>query len=159
RVSGGVANLREALAVGLERISKAGPKAVAIDVVLADDESAEDDARLAAAIRATPNVVLATDLVSGKWENPLPEFSKGAAGTGHVYIEPDPVCRRVELEKVDAAASRRWTLAFEAYRAGLGKAALETQFESQYDIFIGGVSIPAPANTATNRVMRIRYRP
>ena len=63
RVSGGVANLREALAVGLERISKAGPKAVAIDVVLADDESAEDDARLAAAIRATPNVVLATDLV------------------------------------------------------------------------------------------------
>src|SRR6266700_1381373 len=79
RVSDGVANLREALAEGLERIGPAAPKVVAIDVLLADDVDDEDDKRLDAAIRRTPNVILASDLVGGKWEDPLPEFLKGAA--------------------------------------------------------------------------------
>ena len=65
RVSGGVSNLREALAEGLERIAPAGPKAVAIDVLLADDGDEDDDKRLAAAIRHTPNVVLPCELVAG----------------------------------------------------------------------------------------------
>src|SRR5438034_3314780 len=154
RVSGGVSNLREALAEGLERIAPAGPKAVAIDVLLADDGDEDDDKRLAAAIRHTPNVVLPCELVAGQWEDPLPEFSQGAAAKGHIYIEPDPVCRRVELEKA-AGHERRWALAFEVYRVATGK----TPVESQRDLEIDGVIIPAPANTALDRVLRIRYRP
>ena len=155
RVSGGVSNLREALAEGLERIAPAAPKAVAIDVLLADDGDEDDDKRLAAAIRRTPNVVLACDLVGGKWEDPLPGFRQAAAAGGHIYAEPDPVCRKVELEKADAGHARRWALALETYRVVVGKPLVETQ----RDLEINGVVIPAPANTALDRVLRIRYRP
>src|ERR1700687_1182427 len=48
--------LRGAIAEGLERIAKVAPKAVAIDMVLAERNPSDD--RLAAAIRTTPNVVL-----------------------------------------------------------------------------------------------------
>src|SRR5439155_11573676 len=63
RVTGGARNLRTALAEGLEQISKVAPKAVAVDVLLPDDGEAKADARLEAAIRNTPNVVLSCDLV------------------------------------------------------------------------------------------------
>src|SRR6266571_5319094 len=65
--SGGVGRLRNLVADGLERISGASPKAVAIDVMLADKGDRADDERLEAAIRHTPNVVLGSILVGGKW--------------------------------------------------------------------------------------------
>src|SRR5260370_14759451 len=91
--------LRGAIAEGLERIAKVAPKAVAIDMVLAERNPSDD--RLAAAIRTTPNVVLACYLLDrgAGCVDPLPRFSSVAAGKGHAYAEQDPVFRAVELEK------------------------------------------------------------
>src|SRR5712692_5190913 len=80
RKFGGVARLRNMVAKGLERIAAVSPKAVAIDVMLADEGIAADNDRLEAAIRKTQNVVLGSILISGKWEEPLPRFSRAAAG-------------------------------------------------------------------------------
>ena len=143
--------LRGAIAEGLERIAKVTPKAVAIDMVLAERNPSDD--RLEAAIRTTPNVVLACYLLDrgAGWVDPLPRFSSVAAGKGHAYAEQDPVFREVELEKA-AGHDRRWALALEAFRAGQGGPVVETQ----NDLQVGGVVIPSPAS---DRVLRIRYRP
>ena len=66
RKFGGVVRLRNMVAEGLERIAGVSPKAVAIDVVLADEGNPADNDRLEAAIRRTPNVVLGSILDSGK---------------------------------------------------------------------------------------------
>src|SRR5438034_129472 len=74
-VIGGNRGLRAGIAEGLDLIAPFSPKAVAIDVVLADSDRRDetDDQRLADAIRRTPNVVLASNLLpGGRWENPLP---------------------------------------------------------------------------------------
>jgi signal transduction histidine kinase len=151
RVTGGARNLRTALAVGLEQISKVAPKAVAVDVLLPDDGEAKADARLEAAIRNTQKVVLSCDLVSRKWQDPLPRFSHSAAGKGHTYVAPDPVCREIELQKA-AGIDGRWALSLEAFRAGLSNPVVS---QSQRDLEVGGMVIPAPPD----RSLRIRYRP
>src|SRR5262249_44738420 len=118
QVSGGMRGLRGAMAEGLEVIAKVGPKAVAIDAQLADaPEDSRDVGRVERVIRKTPNVVLAGDLAAGEGEEPLPRSGRYAAGKGHASAEPDPVCRKVMLEKA-AGADRRWALALETYRAG-----------------------------------------
>jgi signal transduction histidine kinase len=149
---GGNRGIRRALAEGLELIAPARPKAVAIDVILVDAEPGADE-RLERAIRNTPNVVLACHLLGpdAGWKDPLPRFRAGAVGTGHVYVEPDPVSREILLRKA-AGYRGRWALAFEAYRATIGGQPLETQF----DVAMGNVVIPA---AAPNRTLRIRYRP
>jgi signal transduction histidine kinase len=152
--SGGVSGIRGALAEGLDLIAPAAPRAVAIDVNLVEEEEEPADSnRLEAAIRRTPNVVLASYLEPGgdTWEDPLPRFSGGAAGKGHVHTELDPVCREIVLRKA-AGHDGRWALAFEAYLAGAGAQALE----SPRDVEVGSLVIPAPA---PDRVLRIRYRP
>src|SRR5712691_2662169 len=63
RVGGGVRGIRAGIAEGLELMAPFPPKAVAIDVVLADKGDPDDDRRLAEAIRHTPNVVLASPLL------------------------------------------------------------------------------------------------
>jgi signal transduction histidine kinase len=152
RKFGGVIRLRNMVAEGLERIAPVSPKAVAIDVMLADEGLAADNDRLEAAIRKTPNVVLGSILVAGQWEEPLPRFSRAAAGVGHFYVD-DLVCREIELHKAAAGHERRWTLALEAFRLGLGKPVIESQFDLQ----AGDTVIPSPATP--DRMLRIRYRP
>src|SRR5215467_9549433 len=152
--SGGVSGTRRALAEGLDLIAPAGPKAVAIDVILAEEEEDPADSNLLErAIRLTPNVVLACDLTThgDAWEDPLPRFLRGAAGKGNVHAEPDPVCRETLLHKADGL-ERRWALGFEAYRAGAGGEVIETQ----HGVEVGGLSIPAPGD---NHPIWIRYRP
>ena len=150
RVSGGVTGLRAALAEGLELVAKEKPRAVAIDLILADDPENPGNQRLAAAIRKTPNVVLASQLDGGAWENPLPMFRSVATGVGHVYADPDPVGREFTLHRA-AGRDRRWALALETYRASLGKPIIETQD----DVQVGDVVIPSHS---PDRVLRIRYR-
>ncbi len=153
---GGQLGLRRALADGLERIATASPKAVAVDVILADGGDKDSDARLEAAFRATRNLILPCDLLpnGSGWDDPLPRFRRWATAVGHVHADVDSerVARAVPLEKV-AGHDRRWALALEAYRVSRSASILETP----RTLDVGGVSIPA--SNASGRAMRIRYLP
>src|SRR4051812_43140765 len=61
-IPNGISAIRFPLAKGLRAACAAGPKAVAIDVILADRRDPAADRELAAALRACPNVVLASQL-------------------------------------------------------------------------------------------------
>jgi signal transduction histidine kinase len=155
---GGVRGLRRPLAEALERIAAASPKAVAVDVILTDASDPQTDARLAAAMAATPRLVLACQLLPDglAWEDPLPMFAAHAAALGHVHVEQsgqlDSVGRSLPLEEFTGRV-RRWALSLEAYR--VSRAA--TILESPEDLDVGGRLIPAAR--ANLRLMRIRYTP
>ncbi len=131
---GGVSAIRRILADGLPRIAAAKPKAVVLDVILADEGTdPEINRRLAAAFAATPNLVLATSLTrQGEWELPIPDFRRAAAGLGHVHSDPDgldQVVRRVALEKA-AGRTRYWALSLEAFRLVNGGAEVREELDS-----------------------------
>ena len=131
---GGVGSVRRILAVGLPLIANAKPRAVVIDVILAD-EGADPalNRRLAAAFAAMPNLVLATSLTRhAEWETPIPEFRTLAAGLGHVHADPDgldQVVRRVSLEK-SAGRTRYWALSLETFRLVNGNAKVTEEMDA-----------------------------
>jgi len=153
---GGLLRLRRALAEALERAVAAGPKAVAIDVVLADEGDPADDARLEAALAKMPNLVLSCELLAdGRWQLPLERFRRGAA-LGHVHGDPGPldgVSRVAPLEKA-GSRQRYWALALEAFRLSRGVSQIE---ESPEELRVGETVIPA--RRADSRAVRIRYLP
>jgi signal transduction histidine kinase len=146
----GISNIRQALSDGLELIIPARPKAVAIDVILADSEPQFDD-RLEAVFARTPKLVLDCLRLGDTWELPLPRFRQRAAGVGHVYVKSDPadqVAREIPLEW-EAAGERYWALAMAANRAGLG-AAVPIDSRVREEVAI-------PSSSTDGRWMRIRY--
>ncbi|HXM40276.1 MAG TPA: CHASE2 domain-containing protein [Bryobacteraceae bacterium] len=155
---GGVRGLRKPLAEALERIASASPRAVAVDVILTDASDPQTDARLAAAMAATPRLVLACQLLpdGAAWEDPLPMFAAHAAALGHVHVEQseqlDSVGRSLPLEEFTGRV-RRWALSLEAYRVSRNVQILE----SPNDLDVGGRLIPATREAG--RLMRIRYAP
>jgi signal transduction histidine kinase len=154
---GGTRRIRTILAEALELMAPARPKAVAIDVILADqgDDHAEDQ-RLARAMHATRNLVLPCDLAGSRWEDPVPLFRSYAAAIGHIHADRNPydnVSRQIPLEQT-APGDRRWALSLEAFRLARGAQAIT---ESPDDIDVGGVRIPAPRE-GDQRPMRVRYR-
>ncbi|MBM3796607.1 MAG: CHASE2 domain-containing protein [Acidobacteria bacterium] len=115
---GGVTSIRKILADGLPRLIAAKPKAVVVDVILADaGEDAAVNERLASALAALPNVVLGTSLTrEGQWEEPIELFRRHAAALGHMHADPDgQMVRRVSLEKV-VRGKRYWAMSLEAFR-------------------------------------------
>ena len=148
--------LRQAMADALQRIAAASPKAVAVDAILADSNDEKSDAALESALRATPNAVLACDLLPDEsgWDDPLPRFRRWAAAVGHVHLDldKDGVGRAVPLEKA-SGHDRRWALALEAYRISRHASILETPS----DLEVGSVLIPAAQDGA--RTLRVRYVP
>src|SRR5574340_1205786 len=153
----GLRNLRLPLARALERVAAARPKAVVIDLILADRGDPASDAALEAVFAKIPNLVLSSKLLSSGrgWEEPLPRFARHAAAVGNVHAEPDKldaVSRAIPLEKQTNSA-RRWSLALEAFRVSRGGRILE----SPDDLEVAGVSIPA--RYKDGRLMRIRYVP
>ena len=156
RANQGVRGLRKALAAGLERIAPASPRAVVLDIILADTADDPSDAALEEAFRRTHNLVLPSDL-SGDWsgwDDPLPRFQRWAAAIGHVHLEPDldGVGRELALGKAFQHI-RRWASPLEAFRVSRGATILETPD----DLEVGGVIIPA--SNRSGRILRIRYRP
>lgn len=159
---GGLYKLRQELADGLNRIRTAHPKAVAVDVILADLREAREDAALEQAFHNTQGLVLASDLIDGgaRWEDPIPRFRKWAAAVGQVHAELDrfdAISREVPLERV-AGHDRRWALALEAFRVSRHASILE----SPGDLTVAGVVIPSarwlpPA--VAGRTIRVRYVP
>jgi signal transduction histidine kinase len=156
--TGGMRHLRRSLAEALERAVAGRPKAVAIDVILADESDPSDDAALEAAFRKIPNLVLSCELVEEgrRWEDPLPRFRRWAAAVGHVHGDPGPldgVSRLVPLEKA-SPRDRRWALALEAFRLSRN---VDAVVESPDDLQVGRLRIPA--RRSDSRFLRIRYLP
>lgn len=151
---GGMLRLREFMAEGLKLVAAARPKAVAVDLILADEGDPRQNAALEAAFAKLPNLVLACEMVNGgqQWEQPLAQFARHAAALGHVHAEPgDGVCRQLPLVKA-AGRERRWALALEVWRLSRG---VKDIVESPDDLDVGGVRIPA--RWPESRAMRIRY--
>ena len=156
RARGGMRAIRPILTEALEQIDAAQPKAVAMDVILADKADDAEDGHLEAALRSTKNLVLPCDLVGARWEDPLPRFAGAAAALGHVNLEVDRldgVSRELSLEET-AGGQRRWALALEAFRISRD----EPVIESPDDVEISGTVIPA-ARAENERPMFIRYLP
>jgi signal transduction histidine kinase len=151
RKYGGIGNIRAALSDGLELIASAKPKAVAIDVILADVVP-QFDGRMELVFARTPHLVLdCLRIDENTWEFPLPRFRDKAVAIGHVYVTPDEadqVAREVELSK-EAGGQRYWALAIAANRAGSG-AMVSTDARVRADVDI-------PSSRATGQFMRIRY--
>ena len=154
RSLGGVGGLRSMLADALVRLAPLAPKAVVIDLTLADAGSIEDDERLEAAMSRTRNLVLAAEMMpdGNAWQEPLPRFRRWAAAVGHVHAGQG-VNRQVPLEKV-AGRQRHWALSLEAYRLSRGGGQI---VESPQDLQIGSVVIPAAREEA--RVVYVRRLP
>lgn len=151
---------RAVVAEALKRISSAGPKVLAVDVLLSERTREADDANLAAALGRFPKVVLATALEATvenrrpQWITPLPEFQSHASALGHVHFEPDRdgLARTLMLTKANVD-HRYWALAFEAFRAALGVQKPPT--EDAKDVKVGGRVIPT--RDSTGRLLWIHY--
>jgi signal transduction histidine kinase len=166
---GGIQGIRPPLAKALRILSAAHPKAVAIDLTLADRNiDPAIDAALADAMRHTSNLVLASDLTNRGWEDPLPQFATAAADNlGEVHAAPDnndEITRAIALQKA-FPPKRRWALALEAFRLYIGA---EQIVESPDSLQVGPETIPVRwgnvtsiqgASTGDGFLMRIAFGP
>jgi signal transduction histidine kinase len=154
---GSVGRLRGALARAIVLLEAAKPKAIAIDVILADQgDFPQDNEKLAKALAAAPNVILDSELVAEGWENPLPQFAANAKAIGHAHIIPDKsdgMCRFIHLEAV-FGRKRLWALSFEAFRVSRGKEEL-----TEYPDYLQLGPLAIPASQDEGRRLRIRYLP
>lgn len=152
---GGIRSIRRIVAAGLDALVPLQPRAVVLDLILAEPGDPEDDNLLEAAMRRTPNLVLATDLLrDGDWEDPLPRFRQHAAAVGHVHADPDQydnVMRRIPLEKI-GSQRRFFALALEALR--LDRNAPIT--EEPAGLEVGGIHIAS--RREDSRPMLVHYR-
>ena len=122
---GGPRARRQILSAALDQLAEAKPKLVAIDVILHDPGDRIEDARLEASLRATPNLILPSEVVDGQWEDPLPRFAP--ADPSHLGLVElptdrlDGVTRQIPLERI-AAHQHRWALSLVAVERGAGQA-------------------------------------
>jgi signal transduction histidine kinase len=157
-IAGGMAGIRAPLARGLRLVAGARPKAVTLDVILANPTNPADDRELADALAACPNLVLSSELIPGHgWEEPLPQFRKAAAAVGHVHVWPDgdAVARKIPLLRLNQGGiSRRWAISLEAFRLSRHADIVETYGSDELDV--AGTRIPG---IGPSRVMRVRFPP
>jgi signal transduction histidine kinase len=172
---GGIRGIRRPIARALSLLEPVKPKAVAVDVILADRGDPAEDAALAEVFHATSNLVLATELIDGDriWEDPRPEFASGA-GLGHVSTEMDRgrITRSILIDQHNARV-RRWALALEAFMLSRGvdtprEDLVFTQLRgglSSARLHVGNVAIPILVDstevdsTEHRRLMRVHFFP
>jgi signal transduction histidine kinase len=156
-IPNGTAGLRRPLARALERVCAAKPKAVAVDLILADHRDPDADREFATALRGCPNVVLASELYpdGSGWEDPIPEFRSAASAIAHVHASPDQdaVVRQIPLVRRNGIV-RRWAMALEALRLSRHADILEAYGTNTIDV--GGATIPA---AGAERMIRVRFPP
>jgi signal transduction histidine kinase len=80
---------REKLGQLIGRIESAKPRAIAVDVLLNDPTSPEEDNALASAIANTHAIVLAAHMDGDHWRDPAPPFLQKHVQLGHVHTDPD----------------------------------------------------------------------
>lgn len=153
---GGVGGYRAMWTKAFELIKRGKPKAVALDVVVADPwKDSGEDQRLDRAMQGVGSLVLAAHLDNDRWEDPLPIFRRHAAAIGHDgadEMSPDGVTREIPLEE-RTAAERHWSLALEAFRLAQGAPIIE----SPADLQVGDEVIPAARAGAIGRPLRVLY--
>ena len=155
---GGVRGLRRTLAETLELLAAAPPRVTAVDLTLADAGDPAEDARLAAAMRRLPSLVLAAEMLpdGSGWQDPRPEFLAAAEAAGHVHALPGPldeINRAIALERA-AGRQRRWALALESYRLAMGGGQI---LSTPADLEVAGLRIPSRQDAG--RPLRVHYRP
>ncbi len=150
----GMGSMRKPLADGLRILAGAAPRAVVVDLMLADPGTQAANDALADAFRGTPNLVLGAELLEKEWEEPRPEFAKWAAAIGHVHAQPDAdnVTRSILLDK-HLGRVRHWALALEAFRLSRGGPTIEVDADK---LVVGDAVIPV---SGEGRPMRIRFIP
>jgi signal transduction histidine kinase len=162
----GLQGIRTPLAKALRLVAGASPKAVAVDVILADRQDPAVDRELAEAFRLTPNLVLSSEVTDYGWEDPRPEFTRAAVELGHVHALPenDGVTRAVPLWK-RVGNSVRWAISLEAFALSRKASVIQTPVELR----VGETVIPAAGlrnhpfrtsfQTDERRLMRVRFVP
>ena len=138
---------RDKLALLIQRVSAAKPRAVALDLLLDDKTTEPADNALALAIANGPPVVLAMrrDSVNGVelWRQPLDRFAQKDVRLGHVHADPDfdGIIRRVFSAKTGEGRVVP-AFAFQTlHAAGL-------PFKSDFELKQGAVTVirPEPVN-------------
>ena len=151
----GVRNLRSKLAEAIPIVARAGPKVIALDVVLVDAGEAGEDKLLAEAFRQFSAMVLPCELLPGpRWKLPQRQFLEAVPSLGHVHAEPDAdgMSRHMPLEK-SGDRQRYWALSLEAFRVARQARIIETP----EGLDVGDVHVPARRDN--DRLLRIRYLP
>ena len=153
---GGMRSLRTVLAKVLNVVADAPPPVVAIDFTLADAGDPAEDALLAAALARIPHLVLATDIAQdgSGWQDPQPAFAKTAEALGHVHADPDPVSRRIPLEKA-VGRTRRWAMAFEAAYPNWAKSLRESP--DGLELGTGAETLLIPGTRSSGRAVAVRF--
>lgn len=148
---------RSVLAAGLEKIAQAGPRVLALDIIISEAGPPEDDQKLAGTLRRFPRVVLSAALAGDSlarpsWILPLTSLASHTV-TAHVHAAPDPdgSVRSVLLDK-RSHDRRLWALALETCRLFLSAGVPVERTDS---IHLGGISIPA--RSWEDRRLRINY--
>ncbi len=116
---------RDKLARLIDRVQSGSPKTIAVDLLLDDRKSDEEDLALAGAIANAPSIVLAARLDgtggAERWRLPNALFVQRHVRLGHVHADPDFdfINRRLFSVKIGAGRAIP-ALSFEALRsAGL----------------------------------------
>jgi signal transduction histidine kinase len=156
---GGPRARRSILSEALDEIAEAQPKSVAIDIILHDAGDPQEDVRLEKSLRATPNLILPSEVVDNQWEDPLPRFAPtDPRHLGLVELPTDRldgVTRQIPLEK-SAAHQRRWALSLVAMSVALGEPIVTSTASD--DLQVGDLTIPVPKGSE-GRPLLIRYLP
>src|SRR3984893_5481664 len=137
----------------LDQLSKARPKAVALDVLFTEQANSADDSALAAAVASAGNVVAAAQLArtgSGNvvWLRPLPAIERASAGIGHAHVstEVDGVAGSFLVRQADDLGQAEWAMALETVCVGEGANGQSIQ-ELPGAVMSGGRTFPVRSET------------
>jgi len=147
---------RQVLAKTIEALRGSDPKVIAVDVLLPDPTSQENDEALARSIADAGNVVLAAQLVDSPvhggpatWLKPMPVLARAAAGVGHVnvQVESEGTARQIAVQASDDAGETLRAIPVEAIRVGDRTAEQGVAFTGTA-LVVGERSIPLEVSPA-----------
>ena len=120
---------RHVIARTIDALSAAHPKVIALNVLLTDPTTQEDDDNLARSIGRAGNVIVAAQLTDSpehggpsRWLLPMPVLERAATAVGHVNVqtELDGMARQVAVRLADDSGRSFRALSIEAVRVADG---------------------------------------
>ena len=140
---------RQVIARAIDTLSAARPKVIALDVLITDPTTQEDDEALARSIGRAGNVVVAAQLTDSpvhggpsRWLQPLPAIERAAASVGHVnaQTELDGIVRQVAIRMADDTGRSFLAMPVEVVRVADGTP-VEGITDEQDALLLGGRTI------------------